>query len=81
MQRASRALAAAAPVQPTPEVKEHLAILHPVAPVPDIPSSGGVFSQVTRAQLLEVITSLPQCLPLGQVGGLRAHRRHCLNKP
>jgi hypothetical protein len=40
--RASRARAAAAPVKHTPEVMEQLARFPSVAPVPDVPSSGGV---------------------------------------
>jgi hypothetical protein len=59
IQRASRALAAAPPVQPTAEVMEQLAQLHPAAHVPEVPSSGGVPLQVSRAQLRKVVQNLP----------------------
>lgn len=71
--RAARALDAADIAEPTPEVVQQLADLHPEAEPPDLDCPETVAVQITRAQLKKVIKRLPKGSAPGPSGWTFEH--------
>jgi hypothetical protein len=71
--RATRALEPAEVAQPTAEVMQQLAELHPASPEPELEAPETVPSQVSRAQLKQTIRRLPKGSAPGPSGWTFEH--------